>query len=243
MKIPLFDIDGTLFKTGNKISRNAFSYAVKEIYGIDASQHEINPEGMIDNQILAEVLKLHGLTEKQIGEKIESQSVAVTKYAQEHKNEMGLEILPGVKELLGKLKELNIPMGLLTGNVEGLAWAKLESTCIRDYFSFGAFGNMASIRSELVEVARQNTEKALKKPVKTEDLVIVGDTPKDIQCARDTGVQVIAVATGKYPFDELVDEKPDLLLHTLLDQEQRVIDFLSGNLRIHEGQVMQTEKK
>ena len=66
MKIPLFDIDGTLFKTANPVHKNAFAYAFNKVYGVDAKQTEIRPEGMVDNQIIIEVLKLHGLSETEI---------------------------------------------------------------------------------------------------------------------------------------------------------------------------------
>lgn len=224
MKIPLFDIDGTLFKTGNRISKDSFTYAIKNVYGIDANQDEINPEGMVDNQIIVDVLKLHGLTQTQVEEKLKDQTEAMTKYCQEHINDMSLEVLPGVRELLSKLKELDAPMGLLTGNVEGMAWTKMESTGLRDYFEFGAFGNMVFKRADLVEIARKNAEQTLGKPVKTNDLIIIGDTPKDIQCARDAGIEVIAVSTGIYPFEELVDEKPDLAVHSL--EEKSVFEFI-----------------
>lgn len=226
MKIPLFDIDGTLFQTGNSVNNDAFSYAVNKVFGITASHLEIDSHGKINNEILIEVLKLHGLTEKEIKEQIKAYSTAIAKYAVKHKKEMNQIVLPGVKKLLRKLKMLKIPAGLLTGNVEELAWAKTEATGLRDFLEFGAFGNMAYIRSDLVEIARKNAEKALNRKYKKEDFVIIGDTPRDCDCARTAGVRVILVATGKYSFDELAAEKPDLVVRTLEDPE--VLNFLTS---------------
>lgn len=225
MKIPLFDIDGTLVKTESQINQNAFHHAVKKVYGVDAYHHEINPEGMVDNQILVEILKLHGLTENQVKEKINEEILAVTDYAKEQEPNIELEILPGVLELLNALKKLSVPMGALTGNVEGLAWVKLDKSGLKEFITFGAFGNQAHVRSELVEIARQNASKKFNKEFKTTDFVIIGDTPKDIQCARDAGINVLAVSTGKYSYEDLEKENPDLLLHNLEDTE-KIINFL-----------------
>jgi phosphoglycolate phosphatase-like HAD superfamily hydrolase len=225
MKIPLFDIDGTLVKTQSPINRQVVAYAAKKVYGIDAQQTEINPEGMTDNQIITEILKLHGLTAEEVKEKITEEIQAVTDYVNEHKNEIELEILPGVRKLLTNLKSKQIPMGVLTGNVEGLAWAKLERAGIKEFFDFGAFGSQAFKRIELVEIARKNAEKALKKTFQIQDFIIVGDTPRDIWCARDAGIKVAIVATGLSLFEELAEEKPDLLVRTL--EDKRVFNFIT----------------
>jgi phosphoglycolate phosphatase-like HAD superfamily hydrolase len=120
-------------------------------------------------------------------------------------------------------------MGVLTGNVEGLAWVKLESVDLKKYIDFGAFGSQAHVRSELVEIARQNAQKKFNKEFKTSDFVIIGDTPKDIQCAREAGIKVIAIATGKFSYKELEKENPDLLLESLEGNIEKVIDLLNNN--------------
>ncbi len=228
MKIPLFDIDGTLVKTGSGINRDAFHYGVKKAYGIDAYHSEIDPEGMVDNQIVVEVLKLHGLTEEQILEKLPQEIQAVIEYAETNKLEIKLDVLPGVFDLLKEIKNHNTPMGVLTGNVEGLAWIKLDSVGLKDYISFGAFGSQAHVRSELVEIARENASKKFNKEYQTDDFVIIGDTPKDILCAREAGIKVIAIATGKFSYEDLQKENPDLLLESLEGNIQKVIEFLNN---------------
>lgn len=229
MKIPLFDIDGTLVKSGSDINRDAFHYAVKKAYGIEAYHTEIDPEGMVDNQIVVEVLKLHGLTENEILANLPQEIEAVVEFAENNKSEIKLEVLPGVFELVKQIKNLNTPMGALTGNVEGLAWIKLESVGLKQYISFGAFGSQAHVRSELVEIARKNASKKFNKEFKTEDFVIIGDTPKDILCAREAGIKVIAIATGKFSYEKLKNENPDLLIESLEGNIERVIDFLNNN--------------
>lgn len=188
MKIPLFDIDGTLFKTGGQLHQDAFNNAFLTVYGVPAKQRDINPEGMTDRQIIVEVLKLRGMTPEEIRLKIPEATEYMKKYFEEHKNEAKPEVLPGVKKLLTKLKEENISMGVLTGNVEGIAWTKIERAGLRSFFDFGAFGSQSEVRAELVEIARRNAEKVLDRSFQIQDFAIVGDTPKDIKCARDTGM-------------------------------------------------------
>lgn len=224
MKIPLFDIDGTLFKTGGQLHQDAFNHAFLNVYGVPAKQRDINPEGMTDRQVIVEVLKLRGMTPEETRLKIPKATEYMKRYFEEHKNEAKPEVLPGVRDFLTKLKAENIPMGVLTGNVEGIAWTKIERAGLRSFFDFGAFGSQSEIRAELVEIARKNAEKVLGRSFQTQDFAIVGDTPKDIKCARDTGIQVVAVATGIFSFEELVEEKPDLTVQTL--EDKRVLEFI-----------------
>ena len=228
MKIPLFDIDGTLFKTGGKLHADAFAYAFEKVYGIKATKDDSgSPEGRVDKQIIFEIMKFHGLSDKQIEEKIDEAIACMNDYFVKRKQDANPEVLLGVKELLAELKKNNIPLGLLTGNLEKIAWTKIEMAGLKDYFSFGAFGDNVLKRVELVEVARQNAEKVLKRDFQINDFVIIGDTPRDIACANDAGIKCLIVATGAYSFRQLEEEKPDVLLHTL-GEKDKVLEFLNN---------------
>lgn len=227
MKIPLFDIDGTLVKTANPFHKKAFHYAFERVYKIDAYDSEINPEGMTDNQIILEVLKLHGLNEIEIKKNIKTATDLMAYFFVGSKNDMEIKPLGGVIELLSNLKSQDIPLGILSGNVEEIAWTKLEIGGIKNFFVFGAFGDKAFKRVDLVEIARQNAQKTLGRNFETSNFVIVGDTPKDIKCARDAGINVIAVSTGIYSFEDLDKEKPDLLVKSL-EEKEKIIDFLNN---------------
>lgn len=228
MKIPLFDIDGTLFKTENSIHFDAFTHTFKTIYGIDANQKEIEPEGMLDHQIIIDVLKLHGVSEDATKEKLETATLSMPEYVRKNIKEKTFEPLLGVKELLEELNQLKTYIGILSGNIEEIAWIKIENAKLKKYFSFGAFGDNAFKRVDLVKIAKTNAEKKLKKKFKTSDFVIIGDTPRDIECARQAGIKVIAVATGIFSFEDLAIEKPDLLLNSFEKKEDResIINFL-----------------
>ncbi len=226
MKIPLFDIDSTLLQGGNIAHRKAFEYACKKIYRIPASESEIRSSGMIDTEILIKILGFHGLGEEKVKQKIDKAMEAMEDYYHKNKNVGKSIVLEGVTELLDELREKSVRMGVLTGNVESIGWDKLERAGIKKYFSFGAFGSLAFKRSDLVEVARKRAEKVLARPVLVSDLIIVGDSPLDIACAREAGIKVIAVGTGKFPHEKLLMHRPDLLLKSLKEKE-KFINFIT----------------
>lgn len=227
MKIPLFDIDGVIFKTGGKVQNDSFTYAFKKIYGVDATKDDAEKvEGRVNNEVIYNVMKFHGLNDEEIKSKIKLATESIAQYWKDHIEETSLEILPGVRELLKKLKEKGSTIGLLSGNVEEIAWSKMTKMGLRHFFGFGAFGDSVYKRVDLVEIARQKASKVLNRDVKLDELFIIGDTPRDIKCARDGGIKAIAVSTGKYTFEELKKEKPNLLLHSLEDQKP-ILDFIS----------------
>lgn len=227
MKIPLFDIDGTLFKTGGQLHQEAFNYIFENVYKIPAKQTDIQAEGKTDKQIIIEVLEVHGISPEVSRQKVEEAMAQMSKYFVSHREEAKPVILPGVINLLEKLKEKNVPMGILSGNVETIGWTKIEQAGIREYFSFGAFGDKTEKRAELVEIARQNAGKVLNRNLEINDFIIIGDTPKDFQCAKDNGIETVLVSTGIYSFEELQRLEPEVLVHDFEEELQKVVDFIS----------------
>ncbi|MCL5438996.1 MAG: HAD hydrolase-like protein [Patescibacteria group bacterium] len=227
MKIPLFDLDGTLLKQGNKIHNEAFDFAFKTVYRTDVSKREIKTHGMIDTQIIIEVLKLNRINKEVAKSKMDQAIKVMVKYLLEHAQEEEYSTLLGVEKTLVELKKNKIPLGLLTGNIEGIAWKKLENAGIKDYFDFGAFGDSAFKRVSLVEIARKNAKKKFNKNFSKYDFVIVGDTPKDITCAKDAGIESIGVATGVYSKEELEKSGADLVIKNL-EETEKILKFLEN---------------
>ena len=125
----------------------------------------------------------------------------------------------GVRELLEALAENEkfLP-SLLTGNVERLAEAKLQVVGIHHYFQGrGAFGSDAEDRDHLPEIAAQRMRQHLRQHLEPEQFVIIGDTPRDIACARYFGAKAIAVATGAHTLEQLNIHTPDALLEDMSD--------------------------
>lgn len=225
MKIPLFDLDGTLLKSGNTTHSVAFHVACQTVYGVDVSATYLEMQGMIDTQILIQLLKLHGIDEEQTKAKMPQAIDVMADYFQKHKHESPPILLPGVKELLDILEKHAIPMGLLTGNVASIGWGKLEQVGIKKYFTFGAFGNMAYKREDLISLAYKELKKIHPGDFNLLDLVIIGDTPRDIYCAKAHQLKVLSVATGMYSAEQLEKEGADLVINSLEDQK-KILQFL-----------------
>jgi phosphoglycolate phosphatase len=227
MKIPLFDIDWTLIEGGNKAHSYAFDYALKKVYNMpEASRSEIKTDGMIDTQILIEILKLHDYPEEGAKKKMKEATAAMEEYYHLHLHEGKWIVLRGVKKLLQVLKEKRVPCGLLTGNVESIGWHKVEEPGLKDFFTFGAFGDSAFKRVDLVAVARKRAEEYYHKTIPLKDFFIVGDSPLDVACAKAAGIQVIAVAQGAFSKEELQAVGADLVLESLEEQDT-FLDFMN----------------
>lgn len=226
-KIPLFDIDWTLLKGANKAHYGAFDHALHTVFNQPtAFKWELTGEGRIDPQILIEILKLHGASEDEAKRKMPKAMVAMADYFYKHADEGHFIPMPGVVQLLKELKKAGVHMGVLTGNVEEIGWEKLRRAGIKEYFSFGAFGSMAFKRVDLIPKARKRAEMIYKIDIPLKSFVIVGDSPLDIACARDGGLQVIAVGAGHYKSHQLTHA--DLVVDSL-EQKDSIIKFLTNS--------------
>ena len=108
-------------------------------------------------------------------------------------------------------------MAVLTGNWHEGAKIKIGRFDLLSYFEFIAGSEDADTRSNLVAWAINKFQESENQPIHKEDIVVVGDTPRDIECARDNGVCVYAVATGPHSYEDLEKSGPDRVMHTLED--------------------------
>lgn len=227
--IPLFDIDWTLLVGKNQVHLDAFTHMFTTVYNEPtAAISDITPHGMIDSQIIVEVMKVHGWVEGDTRQKLPDAFNAINSYYTKNADPKYIEKLPGVDNLLAKLKESDVLMGLLSGNIEGMAWNKMEMAGIKDYFSFGAFGDMANTRPELVSVAQNQIKAKFKLDIPNEQFVIIGDSPLDVMTAKKAGTKCIAVATGSSDKARLLAENPELTVSTLevLDE---ILPFITNS--------------
>jgi phosphoglycolate phosphatase-like HAD superfamily hydrolase len=123
-------------------------------------------------------------------------------------------VCPGARELLDELLRLDVPAGLVTGNLTAIAWRKMEQAGLRRYFRFGAFAEMADDRARLARIA---IHQARSKGWISNGAVVslIGDHPNDIRAARANGIRAIAVATGVEPVAELQACEPDVLVEDM----------------------------
>ena len=121
-----------------------------------------------------------------------------------------VETLPGIRELVTALAaDRRALVGLLTGNVEEGARLKLEPTGLLSLFKVGAYGSDSALRADLPAVAVARAEQLTGRRYAGKDVVILGDTPADVECGASLGVTAIAVATGRHTLDELRACRPD----------------------------------
>lgn len=223
-KIPLFDIDWTLLKGENPAHLSAYDFVIHNIFKLPTdSIKNYHTQGKIDKQILLEIALSNGIPKEKALGLVEDAVTSMVDYFMKNTHIGHYDLMPGALELLEKIKLLNIPMGLLTGNIEEIGWEKVRIAGIKDYFIFGAFGNMAFKRAELIPQAKKRAEKIYKTTIPLENFVIVGDSPLDIACARAGGIPVIAVGSGHFKSDELT--KADLVVDTL-EEKDKILNFL-----------------
>ena len=222
MKLFLFDIDGTLLTTDGA-GRAALKSAGADLFAIEEDLRTINVSGSTDTAIVQDILRHHLL---------DVSTANVNRYLggylvwlKQHLASQSGAILPGVISLLDVLAKDGQAIGLLTGNVRRGAEIKLTAHGIWDRFSFGAFGDDNSDRNQLGPIAKQRAEAALNTKFAAHDIVIIGDTPKDIACARAFGAVAIAVATGRYSLADLSEHQPDHLVGDLADTKDLLFRF------------------
>jgi phosphoglycolate phosphatase len=204
-KLVLFDIDGTILWTDGAGRRAVFGALVEHFGVVDAGDHRF--DGKTDPQIVRELLKKAGATDAEIDARLDH--ILESYYALLREELDGADhrehVFPGVHELLDELERRDdVVLGLLTGNIEAGARAKLTAVGIAPHrFVVGAFGSDHHHRPELPEIARRRAERVLGQPIAGRDVVVIGDTPADVACGVGIGARAIGVATGRYSVDEL----------------------------------------
>jgi len=196
-----FDIDNTLIRSSSGHVQ-ALIAAIKEIYDLETSIDVINHNGMTDQEIISTILAAHHVDPKVIGAGLmRCMGCMQLQYAHIVKADR-IRMLDGVGALLRKLDRNGFLLGLVTGNLEKIARAKLEKIGISHFFKFGGFGSDNSDRSELVRIAIKRAEERFDYDAGRKTFHF-GDAPQDMQAARNAGVIPIGVATGIFSADEL----------------------------------------
>jgi phosphoglycolate phosphatase len=207
----IFDIDGTLIKE-NKASKVAYTKAVNSYFGIRINLSDIVTSGKTDLQIFNEVLVKAEIKTEQI--EYNGLIQEYLKYLKRATEQDPGIILPGVKSLLDSLlKQNSIRLALGTGNIERGAKIKLSIHNLDSYFSVGGFGTDAVQRADIVSVAILKAQR--KHATRFQRIVVVGDTPEDIESAKINNVHSIAVATGPFSLNELELKQPSFVLKDL----------------------------
>lgn len=217
-KLVLFDIDGTLVLTGGAGLR-AMNRACQELVGHTRALEGIPVAGRTDRVILGDVLRRldRELDEGLLGS-LRERYVAFLKEEIHHPGHGVKSVLPGVTSLLVHLAGRDdVVLGLVTGNFEAGARIKLGYFDLWRYFRCGAYADDAADRNELVPFAVDRSRGCGVGDVSPRDVLVVGDTPHDVACARAAGAVAVGVATGGFSVDQLRDSGADVVFDDLSD--------------------------
>ncbi len=216
----LFDIDGTLLLSG-RAGLRAMTRAFRDTFGIERAFDGTHFAGRTDSSLVSLALQGAGLpdTPEQHARFREAYVPLLAEEIQ-HPGTGHKGLMPGVRELLDALSLFpDAYLALLTGNYRDAAAIKLTHFEIFDYFEWGAFSDDAADRNALVPIARSRAETYDVPPVAVERVIVIGDTPHDIACARIAGARSIAVATGGYSVEDLRAAGADEVVADLSDTE------------------------
>lgn len=213
--LALFDIDGTLVR-GARCHYQAFVEAVKKYYGFEEDISGINYAGKTDPQILREALKLGGFKEEEIEKNFHNCLEYMVQYYMENVHKENVRALSGTAELLKELKRERTLLGLVTGNLRPIAYAKLDRAGLDDFFPFGGFGSDYEDRYLLVKRALELAKSQY--GYGGDKAVVIGDTPRDVHAAQVYNLKTIAVATGRYSVEDLKGTGADYVLEDLKDK-------------------------
>ncbi len=221
----LFDIDGTLLHTGGA-GTHSIHDATREMFGETMVFEGVEVAGRIDPQIWSDVCRVNGIADP---ERHHDRFRAVYRrhLARRIRETHRVTALPGVAELLDAVAATEgLTPGLLTGNYPETGRLKIETAGLDpDLFMVAAWGSDAPTRRDLPAVAMARYTETTGDSISSDEVVIVGDTPHDVDCARAHGCRALAVATGSFSREDLEACAPDLLLEDL-SQTAAVVSWM-----------------
>jgi phosphoglycolate phosphatase len=210
----LFDIDGTLISTGGASDR-AWKRAFKELHDVDVDVPAVTGKGVPDPEVGRVVFKA-ALGREPTDEEAEAlMRRRLDHLPEEVGSSPGFVVQEGVVELLNKLIDDGVMLGLATGNVEEAAHIKLSRANLNRFFSFGGYGSDSPDRTELTKKALERGELVSGRALDREHCFSCGDTPRDVEAGHGAGIRVVGVATGEYTVEELLEAGADAAVKSL----------------------------
>ncbi len=227
--VVLFDIDGTLINSGGA-GGGALLAALQSTFGIK-DPSPVRLHGRTDLGIVTELLESHGIDASATN--FEQLCQTYYKLLPSVLEQRNGEVLPGVTTLLEQFRAIELcELGLLTGNMPTSAQMKLEHFALWDFFAGGTFGDQAAVRPQLAEPAKALARRLAGREILNECVIVIGDTPLDIELAIVMQARSIAVCTGGYSADELSASGADWVVDDLSATEEIVQWCLAAEQRI-----------
>ena len=210
----LFDIDGTLLNSRDAVHYWALHHAIEKIYGLKFDATGVPIHGNTDVGILRGFMEKTGVAAKdwlpQLGRVVDLISSEVESNAAD----LRPQLCPSIQDLIQDLHSRGKLLGVASGNLERVGWAKLKACGLKDYFSFGSFSDRNEKRDDIFSYAAAAARSMLHPDAR---VYVVGDTPADIASAHVNQLPVIAVATGIYEPHELATHSPEMCVPCCTD--------------------------
>jgi phosphoglycolate phosphatase len=215
VRLVLFDIDGTLVHTGGA-GVKAFAKVFATEFGAVDGFERLKFAGRTDVSLVREFFGFHGIAAR--SENFKRFFEHYVFWLDHILRESHTQMCPGVWQFIDQLKALPQPplLGLLTGNIRLGAEIKLRHFDLWTAFETGAFADDHEERDQIAAVARQRGSRLLQEQLSDDQVLVIGDTPLDVRCARAIRAKVLAVATGGAKLSELAEHQPDWLAPDLL---------------------------
>lgn len=214
VRLVLFDIDGTLIQSGGA-GEKAFARVCAEEFGVADGTQNLHFAGRTDPSIVRDFFQAR---------RIEPSTENFQRFFDRYVfcldfmlGQLAGRVLPGVQAMIRELKLLPQPpaIGLLTGNIRLGAEIKLSHYRLWNEFQTGGFGDDHEDRNQIAAIARDRGGHLLRQRLHGEQIVVIGDTPRDVECARAIEAKSLAVATGSYRHQQLLEHRPTWTVETL----------------------------
>jgi phosphoglycolate phosphatase len=207
IRLVLFDIDGTLVRTGGA-GVKAFERTFASEFNLPKATREISFAGRTDTSLVRQCLAKHGIDPSPENSRKFFDSYVF--WLDHLLRELPGQACPGVHECIQQFQALETPpaLGLLTGNIRLGAELKLRRYGLWDFFKTGAFGDDHENRNELAAIAKTRGGGLAGRSLKGSEILVIGDTPLDVECANAIQARVLAVGTGGFTCAQLQACKP-----------------------------------
>ena len=214
MKAVLFDIDGTLISSGGA-GAMSWRLAFDDLYGIPVDIGRYTDAGMTEPEVARltfERVLRRDPGKRELDRLMSRRMEFLPRTVAESQ---AFRVLPGARETLDRLHDAGYVLGVTTGGVEAAAHIKLARAGLDHYFSFGGFGSDSSDRVELTRRAIQRASAVLGEPLDPRQVLVVGDTPHDVDAAHGAGAVAVGVASGHFDAAALRAAGADYVLGSL----------------------------
>jgi len=220
MKLVIFDIDQTLVDF-TSIHDKAVRELFKQCFGVDARLTDIDFTGRSLADNFLELARLKHISEDKIRQNSKVLlNIYETSFSKNIPHHASKYVLPGVKQLLEALLSIGHLVILYTGDSAAIVSQVLKATGLGKYFKFSVYGTEAKTRADMARLAVERAEKLTDRKFRGKDVIIIGDSIRDIECGKEINALTIAVATGFHSKEELHKYEPDYLFDNLKDYKQ-----------------------